>query len=453
MNRSLIAISFALASSAAIGQQTPAIHPQTPEIKVPPAVTIQGPPPPENLVGGQPLGVAEAIRLALRYQTDLTIAKGNVQVAAGQAKAAAAALGPQLTLTAGAADQEVFRGTAQVGTNSFTGGVNASQLLFDFGKTRTQVRQLQALEGASRLTLDATAQDIAYQTAVAFFNLSQSLENVSISEENLANRQRQLDEARARVGVGLGSPGDEVRAKTSLADSVSDLEAARTSALTAQIQLNLQMGIDPRTPVIPAKDPKVALANSETDLEKLVQTAIRQRPEIRAAEQRVLAASLGVSAARLTSAPRLTLVAGVNGRGANDPLESQTGSIGLNLTWLFGDSGLTAGNTMAAQGNEQIARANLIDLSRTVVSEVTQATVDLATANQRLETAEAQVANARELVRISEGRYSGGLGTFLEVSDAQSSLYSAQRNLTQAQADVRRATASLNHALGMVVVP
>ncbi len=445
MNKFLLAGLIGGMAVVGFGQQTPPIKPQTPDVKVPAPVTI--PPAQDIEVGAKPLGLDEAVAIALKRQGDVAIAAAGVQVAEGQTQAARSALLPQLSANAAFTNQRVFEGTAQVGSNRFSSGVTASQLLFDFGKTRDQVRQFQQLEAAAKATLTNTEQEVAYQTRVAYFNFSQNQENVRISEENLANRQRQFAEAEARVDSGLGSPGDFVRAKTSLADAVIALESARNTALDSQILLAEQLGIDPRTPITPVSGAAVSAAPTE-ELNELVTTGLNRRADVVAAQRRVAAASLGVSVARLSNAPRVTLTGSVSARGADDPFESQSGAIGLNLTWLFGDSGLTAGNTKAAKGQETIARTQLVDLSKQVISEISRALVDLKTARQRLETSQAQLANAAELVRISEGRYSGGLGTFLEVTDAQSSLFAAQRNVAQASADVQRAQAALNRAIG-----
>jgi outer membrane protein len=74
--------------------------------------------------------------------------------------------------------------------------------------------------------------------------------------------------------------------------------------------------------------------------------------------------------------------------------------------------------------------------------------VVLDTALRRLTTAQAQVQIARELLRVSEGRYQGGIGQFLEVTDAQNLLFSAERTLAQTESNVRVATARLQRAVG-----
>ncbi|HEY0868600.1 MAG TPA: TolC family protein [Fimbriimonas sp.] len=432
--------------------QTPPIQPQTPPITVPPPIDLPSFVPEDERLG-QPLTADEAVAIALRSQASLAVAAANVEAARGRTQQTRSQLLPQFSATGGYTRQESLSGAAssQLGggsTNSFTAGLSVNQLLFDFGRTRDQVRQQQALERVSAQNLGTAEQQVVFQVRQTFQTYAEAVQLLTVSQDNVRNRQRQLDLAQARLNVGLGAPGDVVRARTTLADSVSALVAARNLATDTRVALANAMGVDPRTPINPSPTAEPAPA---LELERLVSTALEQRPEILAQREQINAARLGVSVANKTNAPRVGLTAGIGTRGQDQPFDSQTGTIGVSLTWPFGDSGLTSGRRREARAQEEAARAQLTVTSNTVVSEVSTAYLDLLHAEQRVTTAQEQVANARELVRISEGRYEGGIGTFLEVTDAQASLFAAERNLTAAVADVQQARTALNRAIGAYV--
>jgi outer membrane protein TolC len=428
--------------------QTPAVKPQTPDIKVPPPITIPAPGDPNVAAGKAPLSVEEAVAIALRQQATIRAARGSVEAAAGRTQQSRSDLGPQFSASAGVTEQRQLRGSSQGTPNRFSTSVSVDQLLFDFGRTRTAVRQQEALERATGFTLEREIQDVALNTRLFYFDLAEALRQIRTAEDNLSNRQRQLDLAAARVAAGLGSPADEVRAKTNLADGVLALENARQAALDARIFLAEQMGIDPRTPVTPAGEDAPGATPNTDQLLPLVDEALKSRPEIAEAQQRLLAAGLGVAVAKLSNAPSVSLNGSVSSRGADDPLASASGSLAVFLSWRFGDSGFTAGRTKEARALEAQARAGLEDASQRVISEVSRALTGALSARNRVETAQAQVANARELLRISEGRYRGEIGQFLEITDAQNSLFSAERNLNLAISDSNRADARLRRALG-----
>ncbi len=436
-----------LALSAVCFAQTPPIKPQTPDVRIPPPVTLPAAPAGVEALGAQPLTVDEAAALAVRRVPAVAIARANVEAAAGRTEQTQSGLLPQLSATGGLNEQRQVRGVAG-GANRFSLGVGAEQLLFDFGRTRSQVRQSQAFERATRFGLGRTEHEVALQARLAFVNYAEAVRLVEVSDANVANRLRQLQQAEARVDAGIGAPADMVRAKTNLADAVLSLELARSGALNSRVLLAERLGVDPRTPITPATTESAPLDVQVEDVNGMVEMALTARPEILEAQQRLLAAGIGVAVARLVNAPRVTAVADLNSRGVDNPLDSVSTSIGLFVSWNFFDGGRAAGVRREAQAEEQVARATLQEVSQTVVSDVSRASVDVRTAQQRVETADVQVANAVELLRISEGRYQGGIGQFLEVTDAQASLFTAQRNLTQAQSDLRRAQARLRRSIG-----
>lgn len=440
-----------MAAGAAYGQ-TPPVKVQTPDVKVPPLIQLPGPPSPDKDAPAAHLTVSDAVAIALRRQPSLIVVRSDVRASEGRLLQARSQLYPQLGLAGSFSDIDQIRGSSGggggAGPSRFSTSVTLNQLLFDFMRTLDSVRQQEALVRASSQALNAAESDLVLQVKQAFYSLAQSARLVQISEGNVANRQRQFALADAQLNSGIGQPGDVVRAKTNLADAVISLTDARSNALAARVILARLIGIDPRTPLVPnasTEEPAGALP----EVNALVDTAMKGRPEILAGRERVAAARFGVSAAGKTSAPRIGLTASLAGRGSNDPLQSETSTVGVSVTWTFGDGGLAAGRTKEARAQEDAARANLIAITQQIVAEVSQAYVDLRNAEQRLDSAQVQLANARELLRISEGRYQGGIGTFLEVTDAQSSLVTASRNVAQAEGDVQRARAALSRAIGL----
>jgi outer membrane protein len=439
-----------LASSA----QTPPIKPNTPDVQVPPPIVI----PPPKTPAVPPLTVDEAVDIALKNQPLIANSRAAIEAAAGRTQQARSALLPQVGVNAGFSETRELRGGVGSGggsPNRFTSNVSVEQLLFDFERTRDTVRQQTALERASRRAFSATQNDVAFNVRRAYWTLKESLELVDIAEATVANRQRQLDLANARLNEGLGAPGDVVRAKTGLADGVLSLESARNAALNARVNLAELLGIDPRTPLTlgggEEGEEGGELRLFRDEFEALVTTALELRPEVMEARERLAAARFGVSAASKLNLPTFSIVGTVGARGQDDPFASSTATLGINVRWNLFDAGLAAGRRREAAALEEQARANLDAVTQTVISDVSNAYLDMKHAEQREETARVQRENARELLRISEGRYAGGIGTFLEVTDAQTSLTAAERNVATAEADVFRARAALRRAIGQIL--
>ena len=428
--------------------QTPPIRPNTPDVPVFPGfvVPLGGV---NQEIGREPLTAEEAVQIALRLQPALLSDFQAMRAARARADQSRAALVPQFSIGYNASDVQIvrgseFSGSAGTGFRS-SGSVSVTQLLFDFGRARSLVRQQSSFARVAEHDYSQSQMDVAVSVRRAFYGHRQSLRLQEVSESNLATRRSQLALADARLNSGLGAPADLLRAKNAVAEATLALTSARTAAVASRMGLALSIGVDPRTPIALAESSEDAPGE---DVEALIGSALSQRPEILSATAEVAANRHGLSFARSSNSPTLNFVASLNSRGGNDPLRDQTSSVGIGFNWPIGDGGLGAGRAREARAGLAGAEARLVQVTQSVVAEVVQASVELEAAEQRLTVALIQVQNAKELVRISEGRYSGGIGQFLEVTDAQDALFSAERNLANAEAGVQVARAALRRAIG-----
>ncbi len=457
----LFLTAFCLLPSLSSAQTVPA-QVKTPDVVVPPRVDIPG-----FGTALAPLSMEEAVRLALRQQPTIEDARGQLDQAGGRVKQTASGLGPSLGVTGSLTRTDRLAGSSSSGgssSGSGSGGVvssgnlfssgkvslEAAQLLFDFGRTRDQVRQDRALQGAANENLTKVQMDVALDVRQRFADLVQAHHLVAVAESNVANRQSQLTLAQANLASGLYPPKDVVDAKTNLASGVASLISARGDEATARILLAQSIGIDPRTPITPAEETTpVAVPADPTEL---FTTALASRPELRQAKQTLDAAGFGISAAKKTNALSLSATATIGSSGGNDPFQSQTSALGLTVAWPFFDSGFTAGAVQQAKGVQRSAQANYKLAQQSAIADVGQAYLNLANAVQRVTVADVGVANATEGVRLAEGRYRGGVGgTFLDVTTAQAQLFASQQTLETAKGDVVRAKAALDRAIGKPV--
>jgi outer membrane protein len=454
-------------AAAAAPAQTPPVAPRIQETPLPPPIELPPPPIAAPLdVPNRPLSADEAALIALHHQPTITEASAGIEAARGRTQQMRSGLRPTLGVTAGYSHVETIAtetsatsgGTSSTGGGTITtggGGVTVAgyqaagtlrQLLFDFNHTRDLVRQGVALERAAAANLTRVQSDLVLQVKQAFYTTVQDQRLVGVNESNVRNQQAHLALARARLGSGLGLPSDVVRAETAVADAILNLNVARNNASVSRVNLALLLGVDPRTPLQPSETGEPAV--STNDVNALVQTALTQRPDIRQFAENLRSTEYGVSAAKTTNAPAVVGSIGASTRGANFPPGNDFLTIGVNVVWTPFDGGLTAGRVREARANRLSAQAQLTGTQLTVTSDVSQAYLNLRTAEQRVTTADAEVANAEESVRLAEGRYRAGIGTFIDVTDAQAALLTAQTNRVNAQSAVDQARAAVAHAIG-----
>jgi len=470
----ILALNVLFCAVEAYGQQQ--YTPQIREVPVPPPVKL--PPPPEMLPEAtqKPLKVIEAVRIALAHQAAITVAEAGVEKAQGNTMQTRAGQQPTMSFNANYTGVTVSSGGGTAGgsssgssssgglstlqnlpvapSSSSTGGstpgyqLNATlrQLVYDFNHTRNSVRQAVAEEKASAENLTKVQSDTVFNVKSAFFNYVQKYRLVSVNEQNVATQQKHLELAQERWKAGVGLPSDVMRAETAVQDAIFNLTQARADADNARVILAIQMGIDPRTPVEVADD-KEPMPSSEP-VEKLFDMALIQRPEMRQALANVGAGVFGLNAAYTNNAPTLTAQTGWFSRGSELPPGTSYFNASLILQWYLYDGGNTAGMVKAARGSLNEAKAQLELTRQNVLQDVASSVVNLQAADRRITTAEAEVTNAEETVRLIDGRYKAGLGTFLDVLDAQQALVTAKTNHVNAQSALDLARAALSHAIG-----
>lgn len=468
----LAAAWLALASAPAAAQAPSPYVPQVQQIEVPDPPTL----PKATLVVPEaalrPLTAEEAAHIALAHHSDVVVAATGVQAAAGRTQATQAVLNPRLRLAGNYTDNllqatNVSGGSGNVGVSTAAGGgqlggagaalgvdtytasATVNQLLFDFGYTRSLVRQARHLETAAGANLTRVQADLVLQVKGAFYNYIQTTRLVGVAEQNLANQREHLKQAEGRFQAGIGLPADVTRSETAVSEAIYNLAQARTNEAVARVNLATLMGIDPRVPLEAADshEPQPPAADPEVYFNQ----ALELRPEIAQLQATIHANEAGLEAARNLNAPVVSASVGLSRFGLSGFSQDQV-NLTLGVGFDLVDGGARTGRTKEAQANLTSVEAQLQGVRQRVVAEVARAYLNLETAHQRVAAATAQEANARETLRLSTGRYNAGLGILLDVLDAQQALVTAETNRVNAEAVVELARATLNYAIGKPLV-
>lgn len=408
-------------------------------------------------VGPLNLTVESAVQTALRLQPSLKSALGQEEAARGALNAARAGLYPSAALTGGwgyvtrlgklgLGGSPTGGSSAGSSSNGFTSELEIKQLLYDFGKTSSLVRQAAHQAAAAHKMSVQEASDIELSVRQQYYAAIQAEEQVKVDEADVKAQQDGLNLATGLLKEGLGAPADVVTAETSLNSSTAALSAAQAQALVSKVELAALIGLDPTTPLTlaPIPDPITVLP----DLSQGLKSALNQRPDVLAAEETVLAAKAGVQVQKTGLSPSLSLGLTASSRGESDPFATdQTGAV-LSVTVPIADGGLTRAKTQQAKGQLLQAESSLQTAKLSAVQDVSQAYVALQAAIQKELVANAEVANAQEGLKLAEGQYKAGVGLFLNITNAQALLTSAETSQIASRAEEASAWAQYLHAIG-----
>jgi len=419
------------------------------------AVTQTAPPARTTPAPGQVLTIDECIAVALEAQPTIQATLYDYAAARARVREALSPLLPQLlgSVTAIRSNATVpttlITGrtvTVQVNrqfSDAFLAQVQLSQLLFDFGKTLAATQVARKLAEVSAEGVELQRQLIALTVKEAYTNILLAQRLIRVQEQAVERAELNLASAKGFLDVGTQPLSTVVRAEVDVANAKVDLINARNALRTARVALNTAMALDVNIP-IEIKD-NLEYEPVTLDRTALRAEALRQSPEYRQAKLQTSAAQASVQVASRNFLPN---VSGTGSYGGSQLDLNPNWSLGLAFTWNIFDGGNRIAAYDEAKANLGAAAARTKAAELTLIQNLEQAEIAVEAAQERIQAAQVVIASAQENFRLAQGRFDVGVGTILELTDAQLALTQASNTEAQALADYRIALAQLDRAAG-----
>ena len=411
---------------------------------------------------GRALSVEEAVAIALETQPQIQQRLADYQAAAFRVDQAFSPLLPQVTgLVTAARTQSAQNAPAaarapfdprtssftltriQPWSESLTATVTLSQKIFDFGKTFASTEAARRLAEVAQEDVELQRQGVTFLVKQNFILINFAQRLIRVQEQSLERADLNLRSARGFFEVGTRPKSDVARAEVDVANARVALIQARNAERLARVQLNTAMGIAADTPT-EVQDNLVYQAMT-IDRAQLLGQALAQRPEYKQARLRVNEADARMRRAFRDFFPDIT---GSASYGATRADLNEIWEIGLSLSWTIFDGGNKIALLRETKAIVQSAVYQVKATELNIASEVEQAQLNVNEAQERIGAAQTAVASAQENFRLAQGRFDAGVGTILELTDAQLFLTQAQNTEAQALADYRIAGARLERAIG-----
>jgi len=423
-------------------------------------VCAQSPPGPPQAVQVSiegPLTLDEAIGIALAHQPVLSIARRNVKAAAGATRQTRSQFLPSLTfrsdysrsMSEGATviDGVPVGETSRRFATQYRTSFRFDQLIFDFGRTADEYRRSRLQKRVTEHQLDQTEDDVINAVQQAFLALLTNQELLDVAQDQLRFQEGTAEWTRAHFEAGRIPMADVARAESARATAQLDVTASENAVALSRVALNEVMGIDVRTQyeMAPLPEPEP----TELTLDGLIAVAMGRRPEVLGAQKQLGAAEARLRAARKGHVPSITGGASFGWREPefHPSLKYWSVSVGLNLN-IF-DGWFTEAQEQQAAADRGAARDAVYETIERVATETAQSFLDLGTAAQQIQAAQAAVDSGDEALRLANGRYRAGVGILLEVLDAQAALTFARADLARARFDHASARYGLGRAIGV----
>jgi outer membrane protein len=396
----------------------------------------------------------ECIEIALRQQPILKAAAATVAAGRERVWETTAAYLPQASANYQASRRHASNSsltgskgnilTSRTSTFDFySTGVALSQVLFDFGQNLQLIHAAQA--SAEALVADAQTQHdtVVFNVQQAYFALLAAYRLRDVAEETVEQNQKHLDLAQGRYDVGLAPRIDVTTAQVQLAQAELNRVTARNNVSLGRETLRNAIGLMGPLDfdiVDSLEQPRTQVSDQEA-----LDLAYANRPELRSLAAQIRADVERVKAIEKDYLPKVTGSGNYTWSGSQYPLqESWNFGAAVNLSLFNG--GLTTAQVGEAKANLDNLRATEEAERQNVTLEVRQATLNLGQQAESIVVADKGLQQARENLSLAEGRYKTGVGTIIELTDAQTSLVSAEASRVQALVGYRTALATLERS-------
>jgi outer membrane protein len=330
----------------------------------------------------------------------------------------------------------------------FNAGLNLNYLLFDFGQTRARWRSAAASYDAQHESERTTASMVRFDVRTAFFQARANRELVAVAQDTLANQRKHLDQTQGFVDVGTQPPIALAQAKTGVSNAQVQLINAENGYDTSKAQLNQAMGVENAGDYDVADETLNPLPLEDGTAAELFAEALKARPEIASLADQVRAQELTVQALRGGYRPSLGLNSGATDAGVQVNGLTWNLSAALQVTVPIFTGGLTKAQVAEGEANLAAARSQVAIERLQVQLEVEQARLAVRAAKGALAASDDALVNAQDQLHLAEGRYETGVGSIIELGDAQVALTSAAQQKVQAEYGLAQARAQLLKALG-----
>ena len=364
--------------------------------------------------------------------------------------------------------------------NTWALGLTASQPIFEYTAfiglgAAGQYRELQSER------VRGSAQGVVTAVRIAYFTALLADESVRLTEESVNRTRKTLEETQAMNRAGLASEYDVLRLEVQLGNLEPNLRRAGIDRDAATRNLLIEMGLDPSTPIVlegrlnevdlsdaGSNSPENAallnvagLATSpNTNFDELLRTALVRRSDVRQLQATIAVEEVRLQVEKAEYFPKVSVFSNYNltaqqdgnpvffGNSPNQRLRTSVAGVQVQVPIFSG----FARNARMQQANARVHQNEyrLERLERQAASELRTWVDNTDEAQQRAASQRRAVEQAQRGYEIASAQYNAGLGSQLQITDAEVALRQTEFNYAQAVFDYLSARAGLEAAVGAV---
>ena len=400
----------------------------------------------ENITEAQ-LSLEDCINLTLQHNPSLKAASLNTQVQQNRLAQTRADYLPKVNGNASysRSNQEGLNGWGDA-QDGYSSSVSATQLIYDFGKTGLSNKIQKNNYYSAQQDEQNTINEVIYKLKQAYYGVLSAQESRNVYATSVEQYEQQLKRAKAFYQVGTRPKIDVTTAEVNLNNAKLNLIKGENSLKTAYYNLTNVMGIYDENPSFTLVN-KNDIPEYNITIDDAIKEAQKNRPDLLSLQLKLENAKKNVDLAKTGYAPSLTANGSYGWSGQDFPLYDRW-SVGAGISVPIFSGFSTYNQVKESKNSMQVAYENLTAKQQAILLDVKTCYFNLEEAKTRIPVAELSKKQAQENYDLAVGRYKVGVGNYIEVKDAETTLSNAKLSYISAVFDYNLAIANLERAIG-----
>lgn len=318
------------------------------------------------------------------------------------------------------------------------------------GKLESTIDQAKLNFKVSDLNVDATRQQLKLNVTTSYFSVLQTSNLLDVAKQSVDDFADHLKNVQAQFKAGTVATNDVLETEVQWANAQDGLIKAKNNYALAVANLDNVIGL-PLDDEIKVKD-VLAYHPYPLTIADCVNYGLVNRPEMAQAQANIAVAKDQIKIAQSDYLPTVGFNLSNDWAAYNFPgAQNSNWTVGLTASLDLFDSGLTKAQIKQAEEGVTTTQAQAQQIHDNISLQIRQAYLSMKEAEERIDTSNVAVNQGAENFRITKVRYAAGVGTNLDVVDAELDLTQAKTNYVQALYDYNTCKAQLDQAMGVPV--
>ncbi len=311
--------------------------------------------------------------------------------------------------------------------NNYNLNVVLNEQLYDFGRRSASVDVASSYKRSAADNIELVKSNLSYQTLQIFYSILFLEKSIAVKDTQIAALNAHLGVTKKRIESGSATDYDALSTQVRISKAQSEKIGLQNQLKQQKIALKQLLGKEQDTSLTVTGDFSAPSAANSTD--SLINAAFQKRQELLLAEDQLNTSHLQEKLAGLGDMPSLNATLSYGLKNGYEPnLDALRGNwaAAVSVRVPIFNGFMTRYKESEAKVNTNVSELNITTIKRNIISDVQQAAAGLNSNLEQLKTTLTQVKFAEQTVQRAESRYKSGVGTNLDLLDAETSLAEAR---------------------------